>query len=260
MRVGAKLRQMKIPIALQLYSVRNECAKDLLGVIRAVAKMGYEGVEFAGYHGHSPAEIKATLDDAGIKTEGTHTGIDQLSDENFNKTVDLHKTLDTTYVIVPWIPEEMRNSPDSCKATAERLTALTEKLAGAGLRLGFHAHEGDMRPLTGGKSAWDLLAGGTPDSFIMQYDTANGMAGGADPVQPILDWPGRSESVHLKEYKGGHGKAVIGDGDVPWQRLFHACETVGGTKWYVVEHEDDFSPSPLDAVDRCLKNLRRMGK
>jgi sugar phosphate isomerase/epimerase len=251
---------MALPIALQLYSVRNECAQDLFGVLKEVARMGYDGVEFAGYHGHSATDIRKALDDLGLKAEGTHTGLNALDDENFDATVELHHTLGCKFVIIPWMPEELRNSPDAARSTAERLTVLTQRLSGHGLQTGFHAHDGDMRPLAGGPSAWDIFAQNTPKEFIMQYDTANGMAGGADPVQPVLDWPGRSTSVHLKEWSGQHGAALIGDGEVPWPRLFEACESVGGTQWYVVEHESEMEIPPMEAVDRCLQNLRAMGK
>jgi sugar phosphate isomerase/epimerase len=247
---------MAIPIALQLYSVRQEAERDLFGVLRRVAEMGYAGVEFAGYYGHAAPDIRRVLDDFGLKAEGTHTGIHELTDEKIGKTIGIHHALGAPYVIVPWLPEDTRNTPEACKATAEKLTGITERLRSEGLRCGFHAHEGDMLPMADGKSAWYVLAEETPSDFIMQYDTSNGMAGGADPVQPILDHPGRSDSVHLKEAGG----AVIGEGPIPWSRVFEACETVGGTKWYVVEHESGTGPEALDAVEACLKSLRRMGK
>jgi sugar phosphate isomerase/epimerase len=248
----------KIPIALQLYSVRNDAQADLFGVLKQVAKMGYEGVEFAGYYGHEAKEIRKALDDLGLKAEGTHTPIDALNDENINATIDLHKTLGAEFCIVPWIPESMRNSPEAAKATGEKMTVICAKLKAVGLKTGFHAHDGDMKILEGGKSAWAILAESTPAEFIMQYDTANGMAGGADPVIPILDNPGRNLSVHLKGYKGGHG-GIIGEDDIPWARVFEACENGGGVQWYVVEHEVETDPA-LEAVDKCLKNLRAMGK
>ena len=117
-----------------------------------------------------------------------------------------------------------------------------------------------MAPLSNGKSAWDMLGEFTTGDFIMQYDTANGMAGGADPVQPILDWPGRGITVHLKEWSGEHGAKVIGEGLIPWTKVFEACETVAGTQWYIVEHESYEGTTPLQAVEACLRNLRAMGK
>jgi sugar phosphate isomerase/epimerase len=249
----------KIPIALQLYSVRDVAPYDFLGTIAKVAKMGYDGVEFAGYHGVDPKDIKKCLDDNGLKAEGTHTGLNNLDDANIQATIDLHKTLDCPWCIVPWIPEDMHNSEDACKRTGEVFHKIIEKLEPVGLKTGFHAHAGDMQVLPTGRTAWDHLAEYTPQSFILQYDTANGMQGGADPVQPILNWPGRNQSLHLKEWAGSHG-AIIGEGEIPWQRVFDAAENGGGVEWYVVEHEEDTEMGSLAAVEKCLQNLRAMGK
>lgn len=246
---------MSIPIALQIYSVRNDAEKDLFGVLRRVSEMGYDGVEFAGYYGHAAADIRKALDDLGLKAEGTHTGINEFSDENIGKTIDIHHTLGAKFAIVPWLPADARNTVDACKATADQLTKITERLRGEGLRTGFHAHEGDMHPIGDGPSAWYLLAQGTPSDFIMQYDTANGMSGGADPVQPILDLPGRNASLHLKEAED----KIIGEGPIPWSRVFEAAENGGGVEWYVVEHEAAGVPA-MEAVEACIKALRGMGK
>jgi len=254
------LAGMALPVALQLYSVRHDCEKDLFGVLREVARMGYDGVEFAGYYGHSAGDIRKALDDLGLKAEGTHTPIDALSDENLSATVELHHTLGAKYVIIPWIPESMRNSPDAAKATAQRFAQISEALKPHGLLAGFHAHDGDMRPLEGGRSAWDILAEGTPSDFLMQYDTANGMAGGADPVQPILDWPGRSVSLHLKGWKTEGGPALVGEGGIDWPRVLEAARTTGGTQWLVIEHEDESEMPGLQAVEKCLQNLQALQK
>ncbi len=245
-----------MPIALQLYSVREAAQIDLFDVLKKTKEFGYDGVEFAGYYGHGATEIKAALDDLGLKAEGTHTAIGEFSDEKLAATVEIHHILGCEFAIIPWLPEEMRNSEEECLKTAKILTEISEKLKPHGLRSGFHAHEGDMIPLATGKSAWDLLAANTPDEFIMQYDTANGMSGGADPVRPILDWPGRSTSVHLK----GPGEELVGESGIDWLKVFEACETVGKTQWYVVEHEEYAKMSALDAVKICIDNLRALGK
>jgi sugar phosphate isomerase/epimerase len=249
---------MPLPVALQLYSVRDDCQEDLFGVLKQVAEMGYDGVEFAGYYGHLPKDIKKALDDLGLKAEGTHTGLQALEGENFDETIEIHQILGCKFAIVPWLPEDSRNTEEACLRIAEKLTVVAMRLEPLGLQTGFHAHEGDMRPLAGGKCAWDILAANTPANFIMQYDTANGMAGGADPVKPITDYPGRSASVHLKGYAHGYG-ALVGEPDIPWERVFEACETVGKTQWYVVEHEDSSRMSPLEAVRKCRENLRELG-
>ena len=251
---------MSIPIALQLYSVRDDCARDFFGTIRQVAAMGYDGVEFAGYHGATSEDIRKVLDETGLKVAGSHAGFDTLQDDKIDETIRFHHVLGCTNLVVPWLPEATRATPEACKETAGKLNAIAEKLKAHGMRTGFHCHHCDMSPLEGGKSAWDLLGENTLPEFIMQYDTANGMAGGADPVQPILDFPGRGITVHLKEWSGEHGAKVIGKGLVPWEKVFEACETVAGTEWYVVEHESYEGMTPLEAVSSCLTNLRKLGK
>jgi sugar phosphate isomerase/epimerase len=153
----------------------------------------------------------------------------------------------------------MRATQEACLRTAELFTEIANKLTPHGLRTGFHAHEGDLLPLKDGDGtadvcAWNILAKNTPDDFILQYDTANGMAGGADPVKPILDWPGRSISVHLK----APGQEVVGESGIDWKAVFLACETVGGTQWYVVEHEDSTRMEAMPAIKLCIENLRSM--
>ncbi len=251
---------MAIPIAIQLYSVRDDCANDLFKTIAQLAKMGYGGVEFAGYHGHSAADIRKCLDDHNLKVAGAHTAFDLLQGERIESTIEFHRTIGCDNLVVPWLPEETRSTADACRRTAESLNEVSAKLKPHTMRTGFHAHSGDMKAIDGAKSAWDLLGEFTTGDFVMQYDTANGMAGGADPVQPILDWPKRGMTVHLKEWSGEHGAKVIGEGLVPWQDVFDACETVAGTEWYIVEHESYEGMTPLEAVEIGPRNLRALGK
>ena len=88
----------KIPFALQLYSVRNECAKDLPGTVSAVAKMGYKAVEFAGYHGRDAQTLRKMLDDVGLKCCGTHIGLDTLLGDNLAKTLEFNHEIGRAHV------------------------------------------------------------------------------------------------------------------------------------------------------------------
>src|SRR5690348_17657100 len=91
----------KIPFGLQLYSVRDECAKDLDGTVAAVAKMGYKAVEFAGYYGRDAKSLRKLLDDVGLKCCGTHIGLDTLLGDNLPKTIEFNHTLGNQFLIVP---------------------------------------------------------------------------------------------------------------------------------------------------------------
>ena len=250
---------MAIPIGLQLYSVRKDAEADLLGTISKVAEQGYVGVEFAGTFGVSASDIQRRLEECGITSPSAHVGWDRLSDENLKETTDYYGEFGCKGMVIPWMPESKRNTDAAARETAAELTDLVAKVTELGFWTGFHAHDGDMRPLDLGRSAWDIFGTYTPKEFALQYDTGNGLSGGADPVAPILAFPGRGRTVHLKEYPF-EGAPIIGEGEVPWAKVFDACESVGGTEWYIVEYEAEGPFSALDAVAKCLANLRGMGK
>ncbi|UCH35021.1 MAG: sugar phosphate isomerase/epimerase [Armatimonadota bacterium] len=248
----------KIPIALQLYSVREDCARDLPGTLKAVADMGYVGVEFAGYYERSAQELRKMLDGLGLKVAGTHTGIDTLLGDQFEKTVEFNRTIGNKFLIVPGLPEEYRSSRAAWQKTAGVFNEIAAKLKPLGMLTGYHNHSIEFQPLEG-EMPWDTFFGAANPEVVMQFDTGNAMHGGADPVPFLERYPGRAITVHLKEYSKDGTAAVIGDGDCPWQRVFELCETTGNTEWYIVEQEVYAMP-PLECVKACLDNLKKMGK
>ncbi len=248
----------KLPIGVQLYSVREDAAKDLPGVLAAIKKMGYDAVEFAGYYGHSAQDIRKMLDDNGLKCCGAHMHLDVLQGDILKETIEFHKTIGNRFLIVSWLPKEKRNTRDALLETARQFNEVADKLTPLGMRTGYHNHHEEFQALDG-TTPWDLFFGNTKHEVIMQLDTANAMHGGADPVPFLSSYPGRATTVHLKEFSKTNDKAVLGEGDVKWKEIFELCETRGGTEWYIVEQEA-YAAAPLDCIARCLENLRKMGK
>jgi sugar phosphate isomerase/epimerase len=246
---------MPIPIALQLYSLREDCASDFLGTIRAVGKMGYEGVEFAGLHGHATSAVKAVLEEAALPAPSCHAPWPTLQKDTWEATAAQYRELGCHWLIVPGLPPENRADLDAVKRTADHMAWLADQLRPLGMRTGYHCHEGDMRPLPEGTLIWDTIASLTPADFIMQFDTSNAMDAGADAVAPLLKWAGRGQSVHAKEHRG---PLVIGEGAVPWDAVFDACEGAAGTEWLVVEHEIYGDKTPLESVRDCLAGLKNL--
>jgi len=244
------------PIGLQLYSVRDDCARDLTGTLTAIAKMGYAGVEFAGYHNRSAAELCRMLDDLGLQCCGTHTGLNTLLGDELPKTIEFNQILGNRYLIVPGLPAERRSSRAAWLETARLFNELAEKVRPHGMLVGYHNHHHEFKPLEG-ELPWDTFFGNTRLEVVMQLDTGNAMHGGGEPTAFLRRYPGRAITVHLKEFSASNPKAVIGEGDVPWRELLALCETVGGTEWYIVEQESYAHP-PLKCVELCLRNLRAM--
>jgi len=246
----------KLPIGLQLYSVRHQCAKDLQGVLRAVSEMGYKGVEFAGYYGRKAKELRKMLDANTLVCCGTHTGLDTLLGDALKWTIEFNKTLGNKYLIVPGMPKSHTGSKKAWLENAKLFNELAEKVKDQGTRVGSHAHGGDFKKYDG-ETAWDILYDNAKPEVVMQLDTGNCMEGGGDPVAILNKFPGRATTIHLKEFGGG-ARAVIGEGEVKWKEVFDLCEA-GGTEWYIVEHERP-GPDPMDDVKRCLEGLKKMGK
>jgi sugar phosphate isomerase/epimerase len=249
-------RGRRRPIGLQLYSVRHDCQKDLPGTVEAVAKMGYAGVEFAGYYDRSAENLRKMLDDNGLKCCGTHTSIDTLLGDNLSKTIEFNKTLGNKYLIVPGLPGKYRESRQAWLDTAKLFNELAEKVKPYGMLVGYHNHSVEFQAMDG-ELPWDTFYGNTTKDVVMQLDIGNAMHGGADPLPYLYKYPERALTVHLKEYSKTNPNAFVGDGDVPWRAFFALCRAVGGTEWYIVEYERPGTP-PLEAVKRCMQNLRKM--
>jgi sugar phosphate isomerase/epimerase len=248
----------KIPIGVQLYSVREDCAKDLPGVLAAIAKMGYAGVEFAGYYDRSAQELRTLLDDNGLKCCGTHTGIQTLLGDALEPTIEFNKTLGNKYLIVPGLPSEYTNSKAAWRKTAETMNDIAEKVKPHGMVTGYHNHHTEFQEMEG-ELPWDIFFGNTRQDVVMQFDVGNALHGGGHAAPFLKKYPGRALTVHVKEFSATNDKALIGEGDVDWEEIFGLCETIGNTEWYIVEQESYAYP-PLECIDRCLQNLQKMGK
>ena len=243
----------KIPVGLQLYSVRQDCEKDLPKVIETVAKIGYKGVEFAGYYNRKANELRKLLDDSGLVCCGTHTPLETIKPENLNATIEFNRTLGNKFLIVPWMDPKTK---EGWLEMVKLFNAQAPKVKAEKMLIGYHAHAHDFNKIDG-VSCWDLFFGNTRNDVVMQLDTSNCLDGGADPVAVLKQYAKRAITIHIKEW-GGAADAVIGQGKVNFPAVFEICEKTGVTQWYIVEHEKE--GNALDNVKRCYEALRKMGK
>lgn len=245
-----------LPLALQMYSVRKEFSADPLATMRAVKEMGYVGVEFAGPPQFCPELYTALLKETGLVCCGWHTPWQMVQGESLTATIRLNQTVGNKYIIIPWLEAKTHAE---WKAKAQELNDLSDQLAFFGMRTGYHNHAHDFTPLDG-KPTMETLAENTKRRVILQLDTGNAMAGGGDILAFLRQFPGRSQSIHLKPYSHQEGqgyKPLIGDDQVPWREVLTICREHGDTDWAIVEYEHPDLPA-LEAVHSCLKALRSM--
>lgn len=248
----------KIPVALQLYSVRQNMAEDVPGTLKAVAEMGYEGVEFAGFFDYDPADLAKMCEDLGLGIAGAHVQVSTIEGDAIKATIEEHQALGNKYVVVPGLPEEYRNSVDAWKRTADIFSAAVEAFDEAGLKLGYHNHKMEFEPLEG-QIPWDVFMTAVDERVFGQLDIGHVYRAGQDPVEYLKKYPGRYLTVHVKDFGEGDADVLVGEGIADWEAIFPLCEGPAGTEWYIIEQEV-YPVPPLEAVAKCLENVRAMGR
>ncbi|HTP86331.1 MAG TPA: sugar phosphate isomerase/epimerase family protein [Bryobacteraceae bacterium] len=247
-----------IPVGLELYSVRDNLDKDLPGTLQAVAKMGYQVVEFfAPYFKWTPEharEVRKILDDTGMRCNSTHNGLESFSEAGLANAIELNHILGAHYIVLA-SPGKV-TSLDGYRKVAESLTQAQQKLQAEGLSAGYHNHDAEFHLLEGTRPI-EIIAANTPKELMLQFDVGTCVEVGSDPVAWIEANPGRIRSMHLKDWSPEHGyREMFGDGKAPWKKIFEAAETAGGAEYYLIEQEEN--PNPLEAVAQCLSNYRKL--
>jgi len=249
----------QLGLALQLYSIRKDCAQDFDKALEEVAKMGFEAVEFAGYHsyGDDPQGLRKRLDDLGLKVAGTHVGTNSLVGDNLQKSIDFHQQLGCKYLIVPG--DRRFSQPDGSKELAEIFNQIAEQLKPHAMFTGYHNHTHEFKK-DGDKTYWELFAERTSEDVVLQQDVGWTTAARVDPVAMIRKYPGRSKIIHCKPtVVDGQGVAYIGQDSVRWEPIIAACREVGGTEWLTVEQESyPDGKTPMQCVRISLGGLKEM--
>jgi len=257
----SKPAKQKIPVGLELYSVRDELKNDLMGTVRAVAKMGYEVVEFySPYYDWTPTyakEVRALLNDLGIRCLSTHNSASALSLGGLGKAIELNQVLGSKFIVMASAGRV--TGLDDWKTVGDTLSRASEKLLPLGMRAGFHNHKLEFVPLDG-RRPMEVIAAGTPKEVMLQLDVGTCVDAGSDPVAWIKAHPGRINSLHCKDWASGEGKGyrvLFGEGDSPWKGILDAAEAVGGVEFYLIEQEGSRYPA-METAERCLATWRKL--
>lgn len=248
----------RIPVALQLYTVREEAAKDWLGTLRRVAAMGYPAVELAGTGGLSAQDLRKALDDLGLRCSGSHIGLGELEGD-LQGVLDYNLAIGNRYVVVPALPGNLRRSEAAYRDAARRLNAIGAACRERGLTLAYHNHNFEFQRF-GGRLALDILYDETDPALVKgELDVFWVVHAGADPVAWLRDHPGRCPLVHLKDMAPGPERtfAEVGEGIIDFQPIFAAAKATGA-EWYVVEQDTCRRPS-LESAELSLRHLQEWG-
>ncbi|MDL5050999.1 sugar phosphate isomerase/epimerase family protein [Oscillatoria amoena NRMC-F 0135] len=255
----------KVPIGLELYSVREDFMKDMPGTLKVVAQAGYQGVEmwgpYADWDAAKAKEFTKMVHDLGMKVFSTHTGYKYFAPEYLNQVADLNGIMETRFMVMS-SAGQIKNL-DGWKEVAAKLNVAAEKLKPMGKRTGFHNHAVEFTPLEG-KRPIEVLAKETPSSVVLQLDVGTCLAAGSDPIAWVKANPGRFGSVHLKDWKAGTGDVrtgyhvLFGEGYQNWPALLEAAATKGSAEHFLIEQEGGVKHTPYETIAKCLENYKRM--
>jgi sugar phosphate isomerase/epimerase len=259
----------RIPIGLQLYSIRQDCQKDFDAALKWVAEQGFEGVEFAGYYKYKddPKGLRKKLDELKLAAAGTHIGAGSFTEENLKKTIEFHKTIGCRFLIVPG--DGRFTKPDESKEFAAFMSKAAQALKPHGLFCGYHNHTQEHEKKDGDKTYWDLFAERTSKDVILQNDVGHTRFAGLDPVDVLKKHPGRTRTTHIKgrlpKDAPATAKPFVGQDTIRWKDLVTACYDVAGTEWFIIEQENyPDGKSPMEctkiSLDGFKKILTGMGK
>lgn len=253
---------------LQLYTLRDQLPKDVKGVIPKVAKAGYKEVETfgydmkTGYWGLHTKDFGKLLKDNGLTTPSGHYGIDSYfgkGDTSELKTyIDVAKTLGQTYVVIPSLNGDFIKTVDECKAVAEKMNKAAEICKASGLKLGYHNHNFEWKPLKGGGTFYDTILKETdPELVHMEMDIFWVVRAGQNPVEIFAKHPGRFALVHVKD-RDKHNPDInteVGKGSIDFKTIIPKAKAAG-VKHFIMEQENFTNIDPYVSITESCTYMK----
>ena len=253
-------RRKRIPVSLELFSLRTEAANDLPGTLASIRKMGYDGIELVCEKGglisnqtlwNRPfADVAAMVKDHGLQVFSAHHTFALFQEDQLSRTIEINQMVGNRNLICSWM-NPARTIAEWYRH-AEAFNAIQARLDKFGIHVGLHNHDAELKPLEG-KIPWDVFMDNTVPGVTGQMHMAWFPASGLDPVSYIRKYPGRSRALQLNDWSQGHHDLLLGQGVIPWKSLFSAAESVGGIEVYVIEQEDN--PPGMTALEACRRSL-----
>ena len=275
----------KLPVGIQVYGLRDlleNTPENFENVMREVKELGYDGVELAGLYGLDPGYIREVLDRTGLVPVSAHVALAEMS-EDLDKVIRDYSTIGVKYIAMPYLPEEFRPAdPEGFKEGVREMERIGKKLYENGIRLIYHNHDFEFVRLPDGAYGYDRLFELVPPEYLAcEQDTCWVDVAVHEPVEYLRKYEGRCPVVHLKDYiKRGEVKSMykligidsgeqeedsgffefrpVGFGQQIWEPILEASVSAGA-EWVVVEQDEHYGLSPVEAARRSREYLKILG-
>lgn len=242
------------PVGVQLYTVRDLMKADFEGTLAAVAKVGYKEVEFAGYFGRTPDQVRAALKAAGLSAPSAHVPLPAGNSE-WSGTIETAADIGLKYLVIPSVPKEKRTTLADWQQLAKRFNELGEATRKHGIRFAYHNHEYEF-VLTGNRIPYDVLLEETNRDLVeFELDIFWIRRGGQDPLAYLKKWKGRFPLVHVKDMTLDGEMVDVGAGTLDWQAIYAARKEAGIKHWFV---EHDEPADPMGSLRSSYEYMRRL--
>ena len=251
-----------LPIAVQVYSVREEAERDFAGTMKKLGEMGYDGVELAGLYGKSAEEIRDSIKAAGLTAISAHVSYDELAGD-LEKTLQDYETIGCRYIVIPWLGEDRRFGAALYEETIKGIPVISEGCKKHGMTLLYHNHDFEFAKTPDGTYALDQLYAEVPaDVLGAEPDTCWIKVGGPDPSEWLKKYSGRCPLVHVKDFRrkaDGVDLLALGEGEQDFPTLVKTAKECGA-QWLVIEQDDHPYGTPMGDMKKSLNYLKELGK
>ena len=270
---------MALPVAVQVYSVREDAKADLRGTLEKIKEMGYDGVEFAGLYGNTPEDVGKMCDEVGLVPISAH--VPYLDMMGAPKAVlSKYATIGCKYVAVPYLTSDYRPGTPAFPEVIENVKALGKAAKEMGIQLLYHNHDFEFMKLDG-KYALDILYDEvSADLLKTELDVCWVNIGGEVPADYIRKYAGRTPVVHLKDFVGEKSENMyeligikseapkrpsnfelrpVGSGLQDFPSILKAAEE-SGAEWVIVEQDNpSMGLTPMECIAKSREYLKTLG-
>ncbi len=269
-----------LPVAVQVYSVRDDAEKDFAGTMKKIKEIGYEGVELAGLYGHTPAEIREAVEAAGLKAVSAHVPFQELA-ADMEGTVKQYEEIGVEYIAIPYLMEEDRPGTPRFEGNVKLFEEIAKTCKAHGIQTLYHNHDFEFVKMPNGQYALDYIYSTIPADLLQtELDTCWVKVAGEDPAAYVKKYSGRAPVVHLKDFhkegrpanmyqligtdvkeEESHGTfefRPVGHGDQDFPPILEAS-IEAGSKWVVVEQDQSVGRTPIEAIAMSREYLKSLG-